>query len=114
MTTPMNLIGQQQLIICSKALPTNNISVCTNCLMSIPISVPSYSLITWDNTANYRNILRSKNVKNIDIQIYDQYGNFINFNGCNWQITLRIGIFRNIVFHSNELIPTDLFTAGEE
>ena len=102
----MNSIGQTHLKVCSKSLPTKNYdSLNSNVLAVIPISVPSYNLITWENTAAQRNILNTSIINNIDIQILDQNNNFIDFMNQPWTIVLKLSIFRNIMFSSNILTP---------
>jgi hypothetical protein len=56
MPFPMNLLGQTQLKICSKALPRKNFDI-LNSLAIIPISVSSYNLISWENNSSHKNLL---------------------------------------------------------
>ncbi len=105
MPYPMNLIGQTKLKIYSKALPTKNYDVGgnANILANIPINVTSYCLITWENNSNHTYILNTRMINQIDISIYDQDNNLVNFNNLNWNLTIRLSVFRNITFSSNSL-----------
>jgi hypothetical protein len=104
MPYPMNVLGQTKLKIYSKALPTKNYDYGNgNVLATIPVNVPSYSLITWENSSNHTNILNTRMINQIDISIYDQDNNLINFNNLNWNLTIRLSVFRNITFSSNSL-----------
>jgi len=104
MTQPLNLLGQTKLKIVSKLLPTGNIdSQNTNVLQTIPVNQTSYGLITWENATNHKNVLRLRTINNIDISILDQDNNYINFNGLNWTISLRLANFRNFNYTQSTL-----------
>jgi hypothetical protein len=104
MTQPLNLLGQTKLKIVSKLLPTGNIdSQNTNVLQTVPVNQTSYGLITWENQTNHKNVLRLRTINNIDISILDQDNNYIDFNGFNWTITLRLANFRNFNYTQSTL-----------
>jgi hypothetical protein len=108
MPYPMNLIGIKKLKICSHLLTTSNFDpTAGNLLYAIPNNVPSYQMIVWENSNNnIVNILKTKQIDTIDIQILDENDAFINFNNQPCLITLRLGIFRNISLSNQSL--TDL------
>jgi hypothetical protein len=95
---PLNLLGIKRLKINSTALSTNvydsyGMSMSSN-IASIPVNVPSFGLIDYVNNSNAFPILRAHTVTFVDIQIYDEDNNFINFNGINWTITIQLNIYR--------------------
>lgn len=94
---PLNLIGIQRLKINSNYLATsfynsNNLNL-SNTIASIPVNAPSFSLIQYQNTNEY-SLLKASNISTIDIQIYDQDDNLINFNGIDWTITIQLNIYK--------------------
>lgn len=94
---PLNLIGIQRLKINSNYLATsvynsNNLGL-SNTIASIPVNAPAFSLIQYQNSNEYP-VLRAKNISTIDIQIYDQDDNLVNFNGIDWTITLQLNIYK--------------------
>lgn len=94
MPYPMNTLGITKLKICSNKLPVKNHDSVGNVLAIIAVNQPSYSLITWENSALSKYVLTTDTVNNIDIQIYDQYDNLVNFNNIPWDISLRITSYR--------------------
>ena len=87
---PLNLTTIQQLIISSSILSTN-----TNILYTISVDKPPFSILIFNNSNNItNNILRNKALDSIDIQIKDEYGNYINFNNQNWTLTICLNILR--------------------
>lgn len=95
---PLNLLGIKRLRVNSYALSTRTFDSTTmgmtSCMASIPVNVASFGLIDYVNNSNAYAILTAKNVTFVDIQIVDENGNLINFNGINWTITIQLNIFR--------------------
>jgi hypothetical protein len=95
---PMNLLGIQRLKICSNNLATNDnfdsSKSSTNVIQVIPIDVPSYGLIVYRNQTTEYGKLKSRTLSNIDIQLYDEFGRFIQMNGIHYCITLQLNIYR--------------------
>ena len=51
--------------------------------------------------------MKSRNLNNIDIQVIDEFGRFVEFNNIDWNITLQIIIFRTHEISFKELnLPT--------
>lgn len=94
-----NFLGTTQLNIFSKALASDNLdskSLTQNNLIAvIPITAPSYSLITYDNR-NEESVLINKDITEIDITIKNNQGLLANFNFIDWSITFTINTFRII------------------
>ena len=97
---PLNLLGPKRLTIKSNQLLTNNVSSKNNGLDSVlgvvSVNVPSFNLISYQTQENDGHPLRSKVLNQIDIQILDENGNFINFNNIDWTISIILTTFRNI------------------
>jgi hypothetical protein len=99
----LNLLGPTQIKIVSKALNPYNYDTETCLLGVIQVNVPFYSLLTWENKTGHKNILRINYLDNIDIQLYDQDDNLLDFNNIDWTITLRLIRHRIIFFSLNTL-----------
>jgi len=92
---PMNLLGTLKIKIVSKHLVTDNYDgVLANVMEIIPVDVPPFNLISFNNY-NHSNILKLKKIDNIDIQLFDSFNRYIDFNNAPWSITLSLSIFRN-------------------
>jgi hypothetical protein len=95
---PMNLLGIQRLKICSNNLATNDnfdsSKSSNNVIQVIPIDVPSYGLIVYRNQTTEYGKLKSRTLSNIDIQLFDEFGRFIQMNGIHYCITLQLNIYR--------------------
>lgn len=94
-----NFLGITQLNIFSKSLASENLdskSLSQNNLVAvIPITAPSYALISYDNR-NEESVLRNKNITDIDLLITGNDGNLANFNFIDWNITFSINTYRII------------------
>ena len=92
---PLNLLGVQKLSIKSERLAIHSVSSIdfsfSNTLVTIPCDVPPYSLISYTSQSEQnKNLLNIRNINEIDIQIFDENNNFIDFNNLDWTITLTI------------------------
>jgi hypothetical protein len=50
----------------------------------------------YENKSNSKYTLRTDTLDEIDLQIFDQNNNLINFNNINWQITILFEITREV------------------
>jgi hypothetical protein len=71
----------------NKSSPSNYSILC-----SLPVNKPPYSLIEYNNINNFRTNLYINTINVIKIKLTDENGNLINFNGCDYSITLQIDI----------------------
>ena len=63
----------------------------TNVLVTIPVDVPPFSLISYNSQSeSNKNLLNVRSINQIDIQIYDENDNLIDFNNLDWTISLVI------------------------
>jgi hypothetical protein len=89
---PANFIGAKNLYIKCPNLILNNYDSVTrteNTLCSIPISVPPYSLIIYDND-DEGSIIENKQINYLDIEISDELAQLVNFHNIDWNITITI------------------------
>ena len=105
---PLNLLGYKRLEIYSQLQTYNysslNNGMCT-LLSIIPIDQPSYSLITYNNFTDTKNIIKNKTLDKIEILIKGEDENFINFNNIDWTMKLKIDITRKYIISDN--IPNE-------
>ena len=98
---PMNLLGIKSIRICSNSLATissfDSDNRTNNLLACIPIDVPSWSLITYTNKLGYFGRLKTFEFSNIDLQLYDELGRFLQLNGTNFTITIQIVVYRKMM-----------------
>jgi hypothetical protein len=67
----------------------------SNTLATIPVDQAPFNMISYVNANTSNNlILRLKYIDAIDIQIVDELGNYLDFNGIDWSITLILSIER--------------------
>lgn len=101
----LNLLGIQQLRINSSALSCNNSNSTqmgeSNLIGVVQSTAPPFGMILYANQTSY-SVLRNKNISLIDIQIFDEDSNFIDFNNIDWTITLQLTIFRRVPLPSLE------------
>tara|TARA_R110000765_G_scaffold292274_1_gene387867 strand:- start:318 stop:1232 length:915 start_codon:yes stop_codon:yes gene_type:complete len=109
---PLNLLGIQKLNIASQNLATissfsSRRLLGNQIIQTIPVNVPSWNLITYENKNNIHGKMKSRNLNNIDIQVIDEFGRFVEFNNIDWNITLQVIIFRTHEISFKELnLPT--------
>ena len=89
---PANLLGSKNLYIKSN-ISTSNYNSETkdyNTLCCIPIQSEPYGIILYNNYSATSHIIKDKTLDSIEIRIYDDDQNLINFNNVDWSITLEI------------------------
>lgn len=104
---PLNLLGIKTLQIRSYNLIMNNISSVqggqTVLLANIPVSCTPFGMIDYVDRGNIMTI-HNQDLDDLDIEIIDgESGNYINFNGQDWCMTLA--------FHITRLNETNLASA---
>lgn len=74
--------------------PTYNVNIAQpynqNILATIPVGVSPFSIITYENTNNYRTNLYVNKLDEIQIRIIDNNGLLVDMNGINYQMCLQI------------------------
>lgn len=96
---PLNLLGTLKLRIASYSLPISSLDSSVdgnlNILASIPINAGNFGLIMYENANNIQSTLDLKILDNFDLEILDDDGNLVNFNGAYWTITMLMSIERS-------------------
>lgn len=98
---PLNLLGILKLNICSSALAplysfSSNNQLSNQIIQTIAVNMPSWHQLTYINKSAHFNRLKSKIINNIDIQIFDDNGNFVEFNDIDWAMTIQLKIYKRI------------------
>jgi hypothetical protein len=102
-----NLLGQKKLKIYSSNISVDSFdsvnTATNNLLCTISVNQPGFNLIIYSNIDGLYSHMRNRYLSTVDIQIKDELGNLINFNGINWTMTLNIILYRRIDALINEL-----------
>jgi len=98
---PLNLLGIKALQIRSGNLIMSNISSVqggqTTLLSTIPVSATPFGMIEYKDVGNNNITIYNDFIDDLDIEIVDgESGNYINFNGQDWCITLAFHITKRI------------------
>jgi len=98
---PLNLLGILKLNICSSSLAplysfSSNNQLSNQIIQTIAVNMPSWHQLTYINKSAHFNRLKSKIINNVDIQIYDDNGNFVEFNDIDWGMTIQLKIYKRI------------------
>lgn len=97
---PLNLLGIQKINVCSNKLSSissfsSQRKIGSNILQTIPVNVPSWNLINYENKNNIHARMKSRHLDSgIDIQMFSENGEFIEFNNIDWNLTIQIIIYR--------------------
>lgn len=99
MPYPINILGCKKLFIKSQNLAISSYESYTNTksniLATIPVDTPFYNLISYSSSIDAnQHELKINIIDAIDINIYDEDNNFINFNNIDWSITLCLTVER--------------------
>jgi hypothetical protein len=126
---PVNLLGVKLLNITSNALAVSSYSSVSasnmNILATVPVDAPFFNMISYENQNDLqKHELTTEYVNAIDIQILDEAGNYVDFNGTNWSFTIAISIERtevdkqNVDLHksllSHNLLPEENIITDEQ
>ena len=102
-----NLLGQKKLKIYSSNISVDSFdsvnTATNNLLCTISVNQPGFNLIIYTNIDGLYAHMRNRYLSTVDIQIKDELGNLINFNGINWTMTLNLILYRRIDAMINEL-----------
>ena len=112
---PLNLLGVEKLSIKSERLAVQSVSSVdysfSNTLITIPVDVSPFSMISYSSQSDVnKNLLNVRTINEIDIQIFDEDNNLVNFNNLDWNITLVLTTeinFGQREISSNTLLKND-------
>jgi len=90
---PLNLLGVKKLLIKSTRLSVHSVSTfdyaSSNILLTIPSDVSPFSMISYNSQSEAnKNLLNIRSINELDINIYDENNNYIDFNNLDWTMTL--------------------------
>jgi len=69
----------------------------TRTICSVPVNATSGGMIYYNNYSHYKSIFKKDHLQNINIEIQDDFKNYINFNNLDWTITLQIDLVNEVV-----------------
>lgn len=91
---PINLLGPKVLSIKSPSLDTKNFSSiykgANTVLATIPVDAQLFGQIDYHNYSNLKTSFNNTDLNSLEIQIFDENNNLVDFNGVSWSITLAI------------------------
>ena len=115
---PMNLLGAKRISICSDLLPifsyTSVSNTLGNTLATIEIDQPSFGLLLYKNTTNIRSKLRVSTIDVFDIQLKDELNQYLDFNNCDWSITLVLDILRRIEDNNPDITLPSILAKNQD
>jgi len=62
-------------------------------ICSVPINANQNGVIMYNNFTLYKSIIKNSVITDINIDIHDEFKNFIDFNNHDWSLTLQIDMF---------------------
>lgn len=97
--TNVNLTSNVYLSSAALTVYTNSFfnKKTANIFQSVPVNTNSFGYVIWQNSLETTFKIDSRNIQNIDLQVYDDEGNIIDFNNQNW--ILEIEIYSNNPFN---------------
>lgn len=66
-------------------------------ISSIPVNTISNGIIYYMNTTQYKSSFRNNELSSITIEFQDDFKNYIDFNNCDWTVTLQIDVICEVV-----------------
>jgi hypothetical protein len=96
---PLNLLGVLKINICSQNLRTTNNftssdALSNNIIQTVAVDMPSWHQLTYVSKTSHAGRMATNYLDNIDIQLYDDAGNFLELNSINWSCTIQLKVFR--------------------
>ena len=96
-----NFLGLTRIHIKSSTFHSNNMDTFThsqtNILASVPVNASAGGMIQYVNFTQFQTVIKNNLVNTIQLDIQDDYGNFINFNNVDWTLTVQIDVLSEIV-----------------
>jgi hypothetical protein len=111
----LNLLGvrsisvKTNLIMDSFTSQSNEKSI----LKSIPVNVPPFGLIMYNNFEQTETLIKNKQVDSLEIQLVDDLGYPIDFQGTSWSIALDVRTVVQMPVFSHASLGDYLATAQE-
>lgn len=90
---PANFLGSKNIYVKLPNVILENYNTKTKdyiTLLTIPLNVPPFGIVMYDNKTISKNLIKNSQLDYLDIEIYDDNNNLIDFNGIEWNIVLEI------------------------
>lgn len=103
---PINTSGTKNIHVKTSNLLLNNFNYSAGdrlTLTTISKEAGLYEIIYYENKSDLKNIIKNPFLSTIEIQIYDDDNNLIDFNNIDWSITLQIETTYNNFVLTQEL-----------
>ena len=101
----VNLLGTRNIFIkCNLIL--ENLQTKTNdnqTLKSIPVNVPPFGLILYNNIENIESLVKNSQIDNLNIEIYDDEDTLINMNNQDWSITIELKTTLQVTYNTQSI-----------
>ena len=75
----------------------------TNTICSIPVNSAKNGYILYNNFTNFNSLFRNSELSSLNIIIHDEFNNFIDFNNCDWSITIQLDVITRILDNKQSL-----------
>lgn len=102
-----NFLGTKNVYINIPNLTLDNYNTSTktySTLLCIPITVPPYGIIFYDNRTNTNNIIKGTKDDLLEVQILDEDFVELDFNNTEWAISLEIETVKQIIYYNNSTL----------
>jgi hypothetical protein len=95
-----NVINPKKLKIFSNNLAIDSFdsvgNATTNLIETLSVNAAPFGLILYNNLDNTYGHMRNSYLSTVDIQIRDEFGNFVNFNAIDWTITIVLIVYKKL------------------
>jgi len=90
---PANFLGSKNIYVKLPNVILENYNTKTKdyiTLLTIPLNVPPFGIVMYDNKTSSKNLIKNTQLDYLDVAIYDDNNNLIDFNGIEWNIVIEI------------------------
>jgi len=97
-----NTSGSKNIFIRTNII-TSNLNVVNkdpNIIKSIPVDVPPFGIIQYKNYQGTETLVKNREMNNLEIELLDDNGNYINFNNVEWAICLEIKSIYQLILNN--------------
>lgn len=104
---PLDLLGSRNIYIKINNLVMDNLNLSSNdksTLKSIPVNVPPFGIIKYNNIENTETVIKNLECDYLELELTDDNNNNINFNGIDWSICIEIKSLINSIKNSSSFL----------
>ena len=103
----VNFSGINKINIKTSTFALNNVDSYnkgkTRTLCSVPVNANQNNIIFYNNYTQYNSVFKNQFIDDINIEIQDEFKNYIDFNNCDFSITLQIDILSEHVSNIDDM-----------